>query len=50
VPAGARGEGIADFALKVADREAVRQAARAAGLALHGETVRAFGAAIELHA
>ena len=50
VPAGARGEGIAGLALNVADREAVRQAARAVRLALRGETVRAFGAAIELHA
>ena len=48
VPAGARGEGIAGFTLKVADRAAVQQAALAGGVPVRGEALAAFGARIEL--
>ena len=50
VPAGARGEGIAGFALAVADRAAVRAAALVQGLVMPGDAVIAFGASIDLQA
>jgi hypothetical protein len=48
VPAGARGEGIAGFALAAADPPAVLQAARAQGLPVQGDAVTLFGARVEL--
>lgn len=46
--AGARGEGIAGFALAVADRDAVLQSARSLGLPVAGEAITLLGTRITL--
>ena len=48
VPAGARGEGIAGFALAVADLPGVLASARARGLPAQGDAVELFGTRIDL--